>query len=95
MEQTTSNIEQIRTEIDAIDMQLIQLLGKRMRFAQSVGLYKKERNIPILQVSRWQEILNSAIEKGAKEELSEIFITQFLTAIHDESIRHQTLVLNS
>jgi chorismate mutase len=40
MVQTTSNIEQIRIEIDAIDMQLIQLLGKRMRCAQSVGLYK-------------------------------------------------------
>jgi chorismate mutase len=87
------DIEQLRVEIDAIDTQLLQLLSKRMHCAQSIGQYKKERNLPILQVARWHEILNIAVQRGQNLGLSSDFVTQFLTAIHDESIRHQKLVM--
>jgi chorismate mutase len=87
------NIEALRIEIDVIDTQLLQLLSKRMVCAQGIGQYKKERNLPILQVSRWHEILNVAVQRGQNLGLSSDFVTQFLTAIHDESIRHQKLVM--
>lgn len=85
------NIEELRVEIDAIDTQLLQLLSKRMQCAQGIGQYKKEHNLPILQVARWHEILNVAVQRGQDLGLSSDFVTQFLTAIHDESIRHQKL----
>jgi chorismate mutase len=87
------NIEELRVEIDSIDTQLLQLLSKRMQCAQGIGLYKKERNLPVLQVARWHEILNVAVQRGQNLGLSSDFVTQFLTAIHDESIRHQKLVM--
>jgi chorismate mutase len=87
------DIEELRVEIDAIDTQLLQLLSKRMHCAQGIGQYKKERNLPILQVARWHEILNIAVQRGQNLGLSSDFVTQFLTAIHDESIRHQKLVM--
>jgi chorismate mutase len=87
------NIEALRVEIDHIDTQLLQLLSKRMYCAQGIGQYKKERNLPILQVARWHEILNVAVQRGQNLGLSSHFVTQFLTAIHDESIRHQKLVM--
>lgn len=87
------SIEKLRIEIDEIDKKLLQLLGRRMQCAQSIGHYKKQRNLPIIQVTRWQEILNSAIQKGESMNLSPTFVTHFLTAIHEESIRHQTLVM--
>jgi chorismate mutase len=89
------SIEMVRVEIDDIDSQILKLLGRRMQCAQAIGAYKKANNLPILQVARWQEILNIAVQKGHELDLSGTFVTQFLTAIHEESIRHQTLVVNS
>ncbi len=89
------SIEMVRVEIDDIDSQILKLLGRRMQCAQAIGAYKKEHNLPILQVARWQEILNIAVQKGQELDLSGTFVTQFLTAVHDESIRHQTLVVKS
>lgn len=86
----TFTMESVRVEIDAIDAQILSLLSKRMQCAQKIGAYKKEHNLPILQLERWQEILNIAIQKGHELGLSNTFVTQFLTAIHDKSIRHQT-----
>ena len=83
------SIEALRTRIDAIDNQLMELLGNRMNVAESIGLYKKAKNISILQPVRWNEILEKAIAKGEERGLSEDFITQFLKAIHQESINHQ------
>jgi chorismate mutase len=88
-----NTIELVRVEIDEIDTQLLNLLGRRMQCAQSIGAYKKQHNLPIVQVTRWQEILNAAIQKGLNQGLSDTFVTKFLTAIHEESIRHQTLIV--
>jgi chorismate mutase len=90
---TTPNIEALRVEIDDIDTQLLQLLSKRMQCAKGIGQYKKEHNLPILQVARWHEILNVAVQRGQSLGLSGEFVTEFLTAIHDESIRHQKMVM--
>jgi len=83
------SIENLRAQIDVIDNDLMELLGQRMQVAENIGLYKKAKNISILQPIRWNEILQKAIEKGAEKGLSEDFIAQFLKAIHQESINHQ------
>lgn len=88
-----NSIESLRVRIDEIDNEMLSLLGKRMKFAEEIGDYKKRNNIAILQTNRWNEILNSAVQKGRKHELSDEFVIQLLTAIHQESIRHQTLVM--
>jgi chorismate mutase len=86
------SMDVLRIEINDIDNELLQLLSRRMNCAKKIGAYKKRYQLPILQVHRWQEILDAAVQKGEYLDLSEPFITQFLTAIHDESIRHQTLI---
>ena len=90
-----TSIEALRVQIDQIDNELLNLLGKRMGFAEEIGAYKKRNNIAILQTNRWSEILNSAVQKGRERDLSDEFVIQLLTAIHQESIRHQTLVMNA
>ena len=83
------SIEALRTRIDGIDNELLNMLGERMKISEDIGLYKKAKNISILQPVRWNEILETAINKGKNAGLSEDFITQFLKAIHQESINHQ------
>jgi chorismate mutase len=88
------SIEALRVRIDEIDNDVLSLLGRRMGFAQDIGSYKKRNNISILQPTRWNEILNSAVQKGRSRGLSDEFVIQLLTAIHQESIRQQTVVMN-
>ena len=89
-----NSIESLRVRIDEIDNQILTLLGSRMELAEDIGSYKKRNNIAILQTARWNEILNTAVAKGRAKGLSDEFVIQLLTAIHQESIRHQTIVMN-
>jgi chorismate mutase len=88
------NIEDLRHQIDHIDNELLNLLGKRMQIADNIGQYKKKKNIAILQPTRWNEILKHAVKKGAKKGLSKEFMSSVLKAIHQESINHQEQIMN-
>ena len=90
---TLTDIIDLRHEIDIIDADIIEMLGKRMELAEAIGRYKKENNIAILQPNRWREILVNAIGLGKEKRLSEEFVVAFLKAIHHESIKHQEEVL--
>ena len=88
------HIDDLRQQIDEVDNTLLNLYSKRMKLAESIGKYKKKNNISILQSSRWNEILEQSTAKGREMGLSDGFVTQILTAIHQESINHQTKVMN-
>lgn len=86
---------ELRSQIDIYDDQLLDLLEQRMSVAATIGKYKKENNITILQASRWEEIIQKAVSKGSSKGLSEEFISLLFKAIHQESINHQNIIMNS
>lgn len=90
-----NRINTLRTQIDVIDHQLIDILGKRMKVANEIGKLKKEHNVAVLQTKRWNEILGKMILQGEEKELSEEFILRVFKAIHQESINHQEKVINN
>ena len=59
-----------------------------------VTSYKKEHNITILQPKRWEVIKKRQLEYGQENGLSIKFLVKYLEALHQESIRHQTAVMN-
>lgn len=85
----------LRTQIDVVDHQLIEMLGKRMKIADGIGELKKEKNVAILQSRRWNEILGKMILEGEEKNLSEEFVLKIFKAIHQESINHQKKIINS
>jgi len=87
------HIEHLRSEIDEIDQELLNMFSRRMDLSERIGQYKKRNNIAILQTDRWNEILERAIQKGARKGLSREFISIVLKAIHQESINHQVKVM--
>lgn len=87
------NIEDLRSRIDAIDNELIQIMSNRMKISEKIGKYKKQNNIAILQQNRWNEIIDKAMEQAGPLNLSEEFISKLLRAIHQESINHQEKIL--
>ncbi|MFP4060559.1 MAG: chorismate mutase [Bacteroidales bacterium] len=87
-------LEELREKIDKYDDHIIDIFEKRMVIAEKIGEYKKRNNVTILQSKRWDEILNKRIMQGSVKGLSEEFITKIFQAIHQESINHQTTIMN-
>lgn len=89
-----SKLSNLRAQIDVIDNQLIETLGKRMKISDSIGELKKEKNVAVLQSNRWNQILGAMILEGESKGLSEEFILRMFKAIHQESINHQEKIVN-
>jgi len=88
-----NKINTLRTQIDVIDHQLIEMLGKRMNVADDIGKLKKDHNVAVLQTKRWNEILGKMILQGEEKNLSEEFILRVFKAVHQESINHQEKII--
>jgi chorismate mutase len=86
---------ELRQQIDVYDDHLLDLMEQRMKVAETIGRYKKENNITILQSTRWDEIIKKVIAKGLAKGLSAELIDTIFKAIHQESINHQMKVMNN
>jgi len=89
-----AKLSNLRANIDIFDNQLIETLGKRMKVSDAIGKIKKEKNVAVLQSTRWNEILGAMILEGESKGLSEEFVLRMFKAIHQESIRHQEKIVN-
>ena len=91
----TTAINNLRAQIDVVDNQIIELLGKRMIVADGIGKLKKANNVSVLQTKRWNEILGKMVLEGQEKGLSEEFILKMFKVIHQESINHQEKIFKS
>jgi len=88
-------LSNLRAQIDIIDNQLIETLGKRMKVSDGIGKLKKQKNVAVLQSNRWNQILGAMILEGESKGLSEEFVLKMFKAIHQESINHQEKIMQS
>lgn len=91
---STEGIRQLRSQIDELDDNLMDLLAKRFRVCREIGTYKKEHNMTVLQSNRYKEILE---KRGAQASLCGMdgqFAAQVFELIHEESIRQQLAIIN-
>jgi len=84
----------LRDQIDHLDDEIMQRLSQRMKISEKIGQYKKENNVTILQVSRWEEIVQTRIALCKAMGLNEEFTNDLLKLIHHESIQVQTKIMN-
>lgn len=90
----TNELQSLRSRIDKVDEEIIQLISNRMKITEELGYYKKEHNITILQVDRWKEIMETRSMLAEKLGLTQEFMEKYLEQLHKESIRTQTRVMN-
>lgn len=88
-------LDGLREKISILDDRIFDLLSARMQISQEVGLFKREQNITILQQDHWAKMISSRMLKSEEYDLNRRFIRQLMDAIHQESIRHQTRVMNT
>ena len=86
---TDPQLKAMRTQIDSLDNQLIEILAARMKVCVAVGQYKKEHNIAVVQSNRYNEIVERLTKQGKDLGLSEDFVKKIMDTIHEESVRQQ------
>ncbi|MFZ6001115.1 MAG: chorismate mutase [Bacteroidota bacterium] len=84
----------LREQIDQLDDEIMQKLSARMKISEKIGQYKKDNNVTILQVNRWEEIIKSRVMMGMAMGLDEGFTRDLLRLVHHESIQVQTKIMN-
>jgi chorismate mutase len=92
--QWKENIDQLRAKIDVIDENIVYALGSRMNVSRKIGEYKKENNIAIIQTARWDKVFSKVLEKGKEYGLSEKFLSDVFTAIHEASVEVQNEIIS-
>ncbi len=88
------HIEQLRHKIDELDLEILNLLSRRLRVSDDIGRYKRRHNISILQSARWNDILERGIDEGQKRDLSAGLVERLLSAVHQESIARQHKIIH-
>lgn len=79
----------MRAEISRVDARIIEALAERMRWVEEIGQLKQEHNIPVLQLSRWETLLEDHIAKARKAGLDPDFIKSVFEIIHTQAVKRQ------
>ena len=90
----TNKLSDFRKIIDEIDDELLNVLKKRMQIIEKIAIHKKEQNITIFQLGRWQEILRTRVQWADKIGVSRQHIEKICILLHEESIRLQNKLMN-
>jgi len=89
-----NKLSQLRSEIDGIDNDLIDILSSRMDTIKEIGKFKRKNKITILQLKRWSHIIENRINNGIDKGLNKEFLIKLLELVHIESIRIQNEIMN-
>lgn len=90
----STELDELRMKIGILDDRLFEILSARMKVSEELGIYKRTKNITILQEEHWKKLIAARLEKADELYLTPKFIRSILDDIHQESIRHQTRVMN-
>lgn len=92
------DLKDLRNEIDFIDKELVKLLEKRMNISVKIGEIKKEKDLPIFDEKRENEILenrisileNKKLSKQIRSIFKEIMYNSRTLQIHEKTESNKT-----
>jgi chorismate mutase len=93
--EASDKLNELRKQIDKLDDQIIQKMSERMAVVDKIGEYKRDNDVTILQLNRWEEVIEKRASFAKALKLDETFTTKMLELIHNESIRKQTEIMNA
>lgn len=91
-ERSNTELERLRKKVDAIDDEIVGLLGKRQFIVKAIGEIKKSNGIKVLSAAREQQILKRILLKGEKRNFDLEFINRIYRVIFKNSRKVQRLV---
>ena len=90
-----NKLDQLRGRIDALDLELMELLATRVGIVKEIARYKKNNNVMALQIDRWTKMMNNRVENAGKLSLDPTFIKILFQLIHEDSVRMQTELIDT
>jgi len=93
-QQFDNQLDLLRSRIDALDKELIEVLSSRTQIVREIGKYKKENNVTALQINRWAQLINNRVKLGRDMNLNETFTKNLFQYIHEDSVRIQTEIMD-
>lgn len=84
-----AELAEMRTRIDTIDSQVLELLAQRKQIIEEIGRWKAAHNTPPFQADRWRELLLHHLRYGQRLGLSTLFVKNLCELVHTESLRLQ------
>lgn len=84
----------LRSRIDEIDTQILELLAQRMSVSREIGEYKRAHDMPVVQPDRYTRLLTALLGRGCAMGLDRQFLARLLETLHAESVRTQLDILN-
>ncbi len=91
----SAEIREMRLQIDDIDNQILELLSKRMNVCRGIGAYKKDHDMPVLQPTRYDEILYKRGQNAKICGLPLDFVKRIFEEIHEESVKQQMSIVEN
>lgn len=88
-----NQLEQFRQEIDALDAQIIEALGKRFEVCRQVAHFKKAEGIPMMQPGRVEEVKKRRQELGLEHGITPDFMLYLYSLIIQESCRMEDAII--
>ncbi|MGB3586381.1 MAG: bifunctional 3-deoxy-7-phosphoheptulonate synthase/chorismate mutase type II [Tunicatimonas sp.] len=90
-----THLEELRTQIDHSDREMIELLANRLDLVAQIGVWKKKNNVAAFLLDRWNRVFESRKEWAKEAALRERFVVDLFNLLHVESIRKQTEVMDN
>ena len=81
------DLESLRAEIDQLDKQLWEIVGKRVDIARAIGEWKRTHGEQVLQPQRYQQVLDQCLRWGREKGINEETVREVMDALHKESVR--------
>lgn len=90
-----THLEDLRTQIDHADREMVEILASRMDLVAQIGAWKKKNNVAAFQLDRWNEVFKTRKEWAKSLHIREKFIVELFNLLHVESIHKQTEVMDN
>ncbi len=84
-EETHTPLLNFREKIDAIDDNIIDLIGRRFELVRQVGLTKIKNNIPVMQSDRVNEVKQRCKARGQQHNIRKEFVENLYQLIINEA----------
>ena len=87
--QAKRTIARLRSEISRVDSKIIEDISERMRWVEEIGRLKQQHNISVLQLNRWENLLEDHIARAQQAGLDTDFIKAVFELIHAQAVKRQ------
>ncbi len=90
---STFPLDELRSQIDRLDNQLLEILANRMSLSAEIGKCKRDCGMTAVQPHRYASLIEQRLAEGKSLGLDTEFVNRIWGVIHEESVRRQIAII--